>query len=61
MHGIKFKIRACVLNEKWKAGFSKCCAAWKTVMEPVTGSVVIYEADVVLSKAEKHVPCGGIS
>jgi len=30
----------------------------KTVLEPITGSVVIYEADVVLSKAGKHTPCG---
>jgi len=44
------------------AGFSKYSAAWKNVMEPITGTVVIYEADVVLSKAKKkHVPCGGIS
>jgi hypothetical protein len=40
------------------AGFSKYSAAWKTVLEPITSIVAIYEADVVLSKAEKHVPCG---
>jgi len=46
-------VGACVLKDKMMAGFSKYSAAWKNVLEPITGTVVIYETDVVLSKAKK--------
>jgi hypothetical protein len=42
--------------------FSKWSTSFKTILEKMTGNVVISETDtlmnVVLSKAEKHVPYG---
>ena len=42
--------------------FSKLPTSWKIILELMIGNVVIFEVDaltyVVLSKAEKHMPCG---
>jgi len=40
------KVSAWVLKEEMMVGYSKYSASWKTVLEPITGSVVIREAHV---------------
>ena len=58
-------VGTCVFKDEIIADFSKQLTFWKSVLEPVTGKVVISEVDaltsVVLSKAEKHVPHGQIN
>jgi hypothetical protein len=53
---------ACLLKDEERVEFSNQSTPWKIIFEPLTGIVVISKADglmyIVLSKAEKHVPCG---